>query len=969
MSASKQRVPDKTRQADEPVDNRYRILVIDDDIDFAEYQTIVLEGNHYNVRTACTLEQSLQIQAEFQPQLALVDLVLENESGIDVLVALLAVNRDLCCLMFTGREDIESALLSLRHGAVDYLSKSISTYELLEALERAAEKIQLRQINHDVTKEIKLRNEELKEINSHLQEEIEERIRAEDKALKARQELEKINVILKENQNELQRQVKTQTDELLSKHVKYSTLSAGAADGFFIHDAEGKIFELNQSALTTLGYTEEEVTSLDIFDIEVGAEKQMLLDMWQACEPGKSASVDGLQKRKDGSTFPVDVKISAYYLQNKKYILAIARDVTEKKIAEMAVRESELKLRSIIESIDEGVLVVDSHGKLMHTNCRFQDMWHIPDKLITRGDDGELLEFCEKQLNNPVLFTQLLKKLNDSGGESTDILFFNDGRVFERYTRPLQKVADTDMEGRIWVFHDITERKLAEEDLQLYRLMVESTSDPMFVIDSETSRMIYVNEAAVKHYRAPREEILTWRIPDWDPNYTDEELNHPVSDNTEGLLIETEHMLKGGDIVPVEISLNKTEYKGRTCQFGFFHNIKERKQKEQELLNAKQDADHANKAKSEFLARMSHELRTPMNAILGFGQLLQIDNENINEEQKESIQHVMVAGRHLLQLINEVLDISKVDAGEMSLSIECVSVEFVLKSSLLLVKPLAMKNDVTIKCDSCANYTVLADVQRLKQVLVNLLSNAVKYNCKGGQIKVTCCVRDEVGSGPVQPRVHVAISDTGIGIKKEDYRKIFEPFQRVSLRGENIEGSGIGLSITKKMLELMNGHIGFESEYGKGSTFWFDLPKDNSDTKITEQIIGDIEVNQVNKGRNKKVILYIEDNPANLKLVESLLKKHDSYILLSSITAEEGFYQAREQQPDLILMDIDLPGMDGYDALEALQACKETAHIPVVAVSAHVMVDHIKKSEQTTFKEYLTKPIDLNNLLRVIEQY
>ena len=390
-----------------------------------------------------------------------------------------------------------------------------------------------------------------------------------------------------------------------------------------------------------------------------------------------------------------------------------------------------------------------------------------------------------------------------------------------------------------------------------------------------------------------------------------------------------------------------------------------------QLRQEKQEIEYANKAKSEFLARMSHELRTPMNAILGFGQLLQIDNVNLNDEQKVGIDHILVAGRHLLQLINEVLDIAKVDAGKMSLSTESISFNGVLDSALLLVEPLAINNGVIIQpVDTRTGCSVMADVQRLKQVFVNLLSNAVKYNRKGGQVKISCKLVDTIDSDSRPAMAHIAITDTGVGIKQEDHTKIFEPFQRVSLRGENIEGSGIGLTITKKMVELMDGNIGFESEYGKGSTFWIELPfAGENETGITDTELTHKPISTVLKAEKEKVILYIEDNPANLTLVESILKKYSPYTLLSAGTAERGIDVARVQLPDLILMDIDLPGMDGYEALEVLQAGAETSRIPVVAVSAHAMPEHIAKGEQSAFKEYLTKPIDVSELLRVLEEY
>ena len=391
-------------------------------------------------------------------------------------------------------------------------------------------------------------------------------------------------------------------------------------------------------------------------------------------------------------------------------------------------------------------------------------------------------------------------------------------------------------------------------------------------------------------------------------------------------------------------------------------------QRTHELMQAKEEADRANLSKSEFLSRMSHELRTPLNAVLGFGQILQMDDDNLNEEQRVAIEHILIGGKHLLQLINEVLDIAKVDAGAMELNIEQVQLNKVMDTALLLIRPLAQSQGVVVHAPIIPpDCYVLADSQRLTQVLVNLLSNAVKYNCPGGDVTTHCEILSSDSSDKDKRMVRITITDSGIGMREEDFDKIFEPFQRITLQAKNIEGTGVGLSITKKMIELMQGRIGFTSAYGKGSTFWVELPLGDDGNVINEEPIDAKLKNHVLQGAG--TILYVEDKADNVMLIKQLIESRTDWNFLSASTAEQGIEIAKMQQPDIILMDIDLPGMNGFEAQEILRANTQTAHIPVIAVSAQVMERHPDKGQKSAFDDFVSKPIDLDELLEVIGQH
>lgn len=388
--------------------------------------------------------------------------------------------------------------------------------------------------------------------------------------------------------------------------------------------------------------------------------------------------------------------------------------------------------------------------------------------------------------------------------------------------------------------------------------------------------------------------------------------------------------------------------------------ITDRKRGENEIKMARLEAERANRAKSDFLSRMSHDLRTPLNAVLGFAQLLSA--ERLTDGQRECVQQISHGGRHLLDLVNEVLDIARIEAGHLSLSPEPVRVSDSIRYVVDLVAPLVSDRGLTLVVDasSFADQAVMADRQRLNQVLLNLLSNAVKYNRPRGRVTLSCLC-------PSPGRLRIVVTDTGAGIPEQKLQLLFRPFERLGAERTGIEGTGLGLTLARGLVEAMGGSVGVESVVDRGSSFWIELAIAKLES-VASPVRTDPVLTPEASSLPPGLVLYVEDNVSNLRLMERLLQSRPSITLLHALDGETGLRLTRERRPDLVLLDLHLPDLPGEEVLRQLWADPDLRRIPVAVLSADATPGQMRRVLASGASAYLTKPLDLKHVLEVIER-
>jgi PAS domain S-box-containing protein len=535
--------------------------------------------------------------------------------------------------------------------------------------------------------------------------------------------------------------------------------------------------------------------------------------------------------------------------------------------------------------------------------------------------------------------------------------------------------------GYLLIGTDNTARKQVEaeqalldqrlRDQQFYtRSLIESNIDALMTTDPR-GIISDVNQQMEALTGCTRDELIGAPFKNYftDPARAEAAITRVLG---EGKVTNYELTAQARDGKQTVVSYNATTFHDRDRKlrgvFAAARDVTERKQFEHalqetnmELERARAVAEKANLAKSEFLSSMSHELRTPLNGVLGFAQLMASDTPPPSPGQQRSIDQILKAGWYLLRLINEILDLAMIESGKVTMSQESLALAEIMQDCQALIEPQARKRGIAMLFPRPDRLPfVHGDRTRVKQVMINLLSNAIKYNGAGGSVEVSC-----VASGG---RVRIGVRDTGAGLDQNQLSHLFQPFNRLGQESGAEEGTGIGLVVTKQLVELMNGSIGVESEVGVGTTFWVELAGASAPAlEYCEESERALDAPAPHPPGQLNTLLYVEDNPANLALVEQLIARRGDLRLLTAIDGHLGVELARAYQPDLILMDINLPGISGYGALKILREDPLTAHIPVLALSANAVPHDIQKGLEAGFFRYLTKPIKVREFMDALD--
>ena len=655
-------------------------------------------------------------------------------------------------------------------------------------------------------------------------------------------------------------------------------------------------------------------------------------------------------------------------------------------IDEGALPDALKELGDMRAALDEHAIVAmtDARGQIVFVNDKFCGIsQYARDELL--GQDHRIIN---SGFHPKVFFRDLWATISQGRGWHGDVKNRAKDGSFYWVDTSIVPILDAHGTPRKYlaIRTDITERKRAEEAFdasngrlqwaeESFRLMVESVSDCAIIMLDPQGHIVSWNSGAqrIKGYSAA--EIIGQHFSHFhvheDLDSGKPQLELDIAKANGQFEASGWRVRKNGTKFWAHVIF--TAIRDQTGNLRGFAKLtrdltESRRQdqllhdKNMELEKAKSEADDANRAKSDFLSSMSHELRTPLNGILGFAQLIEAGTPAPTPSQKRSLDQILKGGWYLLELINEILDLALIESGKLVLSLEPVSLVEILLDCQALIEPLAQKRDIGMTFPRLETpYFANVDRTRIKQVLLNLLSNAIKYNVAGGSVVVECALNP--------PNfVRIRVRDTGLGMTVVQLSQLFQSFNRLGKEAGAEGGTGIGLVVTKRLVELMKGVVGAESTVGVGSEFWIDLPLASAPLRAT---VRGQQPTPIRLGssvsKHERSLLYVEDNAANVELVEQLVARRPGLRMLSAADGNLGVEYARSFQPDVILMDINLPGISGLEAMKILRADPHTAHIPIIAVSANAMLNDIDQALAAGFVSYLTKPFKIDDFMEALD--